>query len=63
MPRYRTIGVEEVLNETGMAYLFVIDGEEVWIPKSQMEDSDAVCVGDTEVEVEISQWLCEEKWI
>jgi len=38
--------------ETDKAYLFVFGGEDVWIPKSQVED-----IRETVLEVDIPRWL------
>ncbi len=42
--------------ETLKAYLFVIDDEEVWLPKSQVED-----IRETENIVDIPLWLAKKK--
>ena len=48
------VSYDEMLYETGMAGLFVIEGEEVWISLSQIED-------DTGSELTIPEWLALEK--
>ena len=50
------LSYDEILTETDLAYLFVIDGEEFWIPKSQIEYLDT-----EEQEFDIPRWLAEEK--
>lgn len=42
--------------ETKMAYLFIFGGEEVWLPKSQVED-----IRETVNEVDIPLWLAVAK--
>ncbi len=42
--------------ETLKAYLFIIDDEEVWLPKSQVED-----IRETEKVVDIPLWLAKAK--
>ena len=45
-----------VSRETLKAYLFIIDDEEVWLPKSQVED-----IRETECVVDIPLWLAKAK--
>lgn len=54
---YTAVDVEEVKRETAAAFLFVIDGQERWVPKSQMENPACVMVGETDVAVDIASWL------
>ena len=42
--------------ETAKAFLFVIDGKNVWLPKSQVED-----IRETEKVVDIPLWLAKTK--
>lgn len=55
--RYTAIDVDEVKKETPAAFLFEIDGGEIWVPKSQMENPSCVAVGDTDVAVDVASWL------
>jgi hypothetical protein len=50
------IQVEEVKVETDLAFLFVIDGDEVWVPKSVIDEPDDIEVRDEEIEIEIHEW-------
>ena len=55
--------VEKVLAETDKALLCLCDGgdeEGVWLPRSQLLESEIDTVDDTGY-VEIPQWLAEEK--
>ena len=54
------IMVEEILSETDSAILIQYEGQEVWIPKSQLID---YCgnVRDQDIEIEVTQWILEEK--
>lgn len=54
------ITVEEVKAETDAALLVLYEGQEVWLPKSQLPGCDAV-EGDTDVDIEVTQWILEEK--
>lgn len=47
---------EEHAHETGAAHLFIIEGDEMWIPKSQMEHWDP-----NRNIFSIPEWLAEEK--
>lgn len=55
------LDVDEVLRETDKAFLLLIDGEEVWVPKSQVSDADKYEAGDTDVTVSVTTWLAEQK--
>ena len=39
----------------------LIEGEEVWLPRSQIADADDYTAGDTDLEISITQWLAKEK--
>lgn len=53
-----SIEYDEIVDhrETPLAYLFIIDDEEVWFPKSQVED-----IRETENVVDIPLWLAKKK--
>ena len=53
-----SIQYDEIIDrrETALAYLFIIDDEEVWLPKSQVED-----IRETENVVDIPLWLAKKK--
>jgi hypothetical protein len=51
------VNVDRVEHVTDDAFLFVIDGDEVWIPKSQVEDPDEIEIGDEDIGVNIAEWL------
>lgn len=53
--------VDEIKKETEKAFLMVIDGEEVWIPKSQMADPDDYEEGECDCEVSITHFIAIEK--
>jgi len=56
------LDVEEILNGTDKAFLVRLeDGEEVWLPVSQIADPDDYEVGDTDCTISISAWLAKEK--
>jgi hypothetical protein len=55
------LDVEEVVAESENAFLLRIDGEEVWIPKSQIADADSYSRGDVDATVSISAWIAEKK--
>lgn len=58
--RYVTLAVDEVVHATGLAILFLIDGDEVWIPRSQLEDPDAAESGGLG-EVSMTEWIARQK--
>lgn len=51
-----TVEYDEIITETGKAVLFDIEGEEIWIPASQLEDYD-----EDNQTFDIPDWLAEEK--
>lgn len=58
---YVHVEVEKITAETDKAFAMTIDGEQHWIPKSQMADPDDYEVGDEEVTVSISEFIAEQK--
>jgi hypothetical protein len=55
------IDVDRVVRETDAAFLFDIDGEEVWVPKSQIADADDYGAGDENVSVSVTAFIAREK--
>lgn len=60
MAMFVEIEVTEVLRESEKAYLFDIDGDEMWFPKSHIR-TDTFGVGSKNVKVEVSKWIADEK--
>lgn len=56
-----TIQVEEVIRETDLALLFLIDDDEVWMPKSVITDGDEIEVGACEIEIEVAEWFAKQE--
>jgi len=50
-----------VKRDTEKALLVVIEGEEFWIPKSQIDDDSEVYKADTEGTLVITEWIAKEK--
>ena len=66
MIEYFTIDKAKVLNfaRSGLAVLISVDGEEIWLPFSQIEEPDEAYVRDCrglEIEMTIPAWLAKEK--
>jgi hypothetical protein len=65
MANYVTIEIDEVIRETEKAFLFRIPmGSEVWekwIPKSCIEDPDALVEGSGSAEVNVAEWFAREE--
>jgi hypothetical protein len=51
----------EAIKETAMALLCEIDGKQVWIPKSQIDDDSEVWEEGQSGELIINEWLAKEK--
>lgn len=53
---------EKIVRETEKALLVEMpDGEEVWLPLSQIADQDDYHVGDGPGTISITEWLAREK--
>jgi hypothetical protein len=50
-----------VVRETQMALLCNVEGEEIWIPKSQIADESEVYKLDTDGELVITEWFAEKE--
>ena len=61
MSRYHHVQVDEIKAETDKAFLFLIDGEEYWVPKGQLADPDDYEKGDKDCEIAITEWIAREK--
>lgn len=59
----RTVGIEGVkaLRGSGLALCCLIDGDEVWIPQSQIHDDSEVYEVGGEGKLVITTWLAEQK--
>lgn len=56
------LDVTLIKRETEQAFLLVLeDGNETWIPKSQMSDPEDYAEGDTDCTVSITEWIAEQK--
>jgi hypothetical protein len=56
------LDVAEVSRETEKAFLLVLGGgEEVWVPKGQVADSDRYKAGDKACTVSVTEWIAKQK--
>ena len=55
--------IEDVrcIKETDKAILVDVEGEEVWIPKSQVHDDSEVWKADQEGELVVSSWFARKR--
>lgn len=58
---YVTIMVDEILRETDAAFLLEIDGDEFWIPKSQVANPSDYEMGDKECSMSVTEFIAREK--
>lgn len=58
---YVHLDVEKVVRQTDSAFLLVIDGEDYWIPKSQIADPETYEPGDENVTVSVTEWIAKQK--
>lgn len=65
MSDWVTVDFDAVKVITEKAILFIIEGEECWMPISQIspEDADQYEVGDTDGSVSITPWIAKQKGI
>lgn len=60
--RWIHLDVERIERETDRAFKLILDdGEEVWMPKSQVSDPDDYQEGDTNVSMSVTDWIAEQK--
>jgi hypothetical protein len=55
------LDVDEVKRETDKAFLVVIDGDEHWLPKSQISDPGDYSEGDENVSMSVTEFIAREK--
>lgn len=56
------LDVEEIVRETPKAFLLrIADGEELWVPKSVVQDANDYSEGDCDCCVSVSEWFCEKE--
>ena len=56
------LDVEEIFEETDNAFLLELeDGEEVWMPYSQISDYENYRKGDKNCTISISEWIARQK--
>lgn len=58
---YVHLQVEKVVAESDKALLLRIDGEEHWVPLSQIADPDDYQKGDEDVEIAVTEWIANQK--
>lgn len=55
------ITVETILDVRALSIEVMYHGERYWLPKSQLFGFDGCAIMDTDVELEVAQWILEEK--
>lgn len=55
------ITVDKIVKETENAFLFEIDGEQEWFPKSQVCDPETYEEGDKDCSVSVTEWIAKQK--
>lgn len=60
---YVTVNVDRVKKITEAAILVLVDGELIWLPKSQIEDPDGFEAGDVDVEMSVTDWIHRQKFL
>ena len=61
--QFTTVPVESVEVKREKAALLVVDGEEAWVPLSNMSDNDANRIeeGDQDIEIKVAKWFADQK--
>ena len=52
-----------VLQTTANAILIDYEGEEIWLPRSQVSEGEKYEMGDQGVTISASEWICRQKGI
>lgn len=56
------LDVEKIVRETDAAFLLRLEeGDEVWVPKSQISDPDDYQQGDEDCTVSVSEWFANKE--
>ncbi len=55
------LDVDRIKKATDKAFLVEIDGEEYWLPVSQVSDPDDYEEGDTDCTMSVTEWIAHEK--
>lgn len=63
MSRYVEVEVDDCLRTTDAAALLVIDGDEHWVPFSQIEDNGEPLEEGFSGELYLTRWICDQKEI
>ena len=63
MSQYVEVEIDECLRVTEKAALLEIEGEEFWVPYSQIEDNGEDLERGFRGTLYLSKWICEEKGI
>lgn len=58
---YVHLEVEVVVRVTDNALLARIDGDDIWIPLSQVADADDYEAGDTDVTLSVTKWFADKE--
>lgn len=61
--RYIEVEVDECLRTTDRAALLVIEGDEHWIPFSQIEDNGERLTEGYSGRLYLTEWICDQKGI
>jgi hypothetical protein len=59
--RWVYVQVDSIARETEKAFLLIVDGEEVWCPRSCIADPDDYAEGDEDVELAVSEWFARKE--
>jgi len=60
---YRTLYCDNVITSTESAILVEVDGDETWIPKSNIESPEEVKEDLPDQEIEVVGWFYDKYWI
>ncbi len=59
--RYIHVAVEEIRAVTDKALLCLIEGQEYWLPLSQVADAEDYEKGDKDLTLSITEWIADQK--
>jgi hypothetical protein len=55
------VDADKIVKITDKAMLVLIDGQEVWLPLSQLHEVERYAEGDEDITIAMSDWLAKQK--
>ena len=55
------VKIDKIITETEKAFLVEIEGEQRWIPMSQIADPEEYRAGDADLEIAVTEWFAKKE--